>query len=138
MAHDVRLGSVVIFVAELDRSVAFYQEILGLDVADRDPTAALLVCASGSHLILRSMGSNAPHPLGGLGVQYVTWTAEGKDDLDRIEAVLRQRSAYRDTRTHEGVTAVEGRDPDDIVVLVTYPGPGEVAQPRLPLRIYGW
>lgn len=138
MASDARLGSVVMFVQGLDRSVSFYQDVLGLAVADRSPTAALLVSAIGSQLILRAMGSNAPHPLGGVGVQYVVWAAGGKDDLDRCERVLKERQAHRETRTSDGATSVEGRDPDDIVVMVTYPGPDQAPLHRLPSRIYGW
>jgi catechol-2,3-dioxygenase len=138
MASDARLGSVVMFVQALDRSVSFYQEVLGLTVADRSPTAALLVSPGGSQLIVRAMGSNAAHPLGSVGVQYVIWAASGKDDLDRCERVLKQHQAHRETRTSDEVTLVEGRDPDDIVVMVTYPGPDQAPMHRLPSRIYGW
>jgi len=138
MALEARVGSVVMFVTELDRSVSFYTEVLGLDVADRDATAALLISSDGVQLILRAMGSNAPHPLGAVGVQYVVWIAADEKDLDRIEQALRQRQAFRATRTMDEVSAVEGRDPDDIVVMATYPGPGQTAHHRLPLRIYGW
>lgn len=138
MAGDARLGSAVMFVHQLDRSVAFYRDVLGLEVVDRDTTAALLASDAGAELILRAMGSNAPHPLGAVGVQYVTWAADGQDELDRIEAALRQRHAYRQTRTSDGATAVEGRDPDDIVLMITYPGPDQAPLHKLPARIYGW
>jgi catechol 2,3-dioxygenase-like lactoylglutathione lyase family enzyme len=138
MTHDARLGSVVMFVQELDRSIAFYEEVLRLEVTDRDPTAALLAGAGGSQLILRAMGSNAPHPLGGVGVQYVIWTAAGKKELDRCEQALKKRHAYRQTRTSDGSTAVEGRDPDDSVLLISYPGPDKAPLHKLPIRIYGW
>jgi len=36
------------------------------------------------------------------------------------------------------VTVLEGRDPDDIKLIVTYPGPEEIPLHRLPARIYGW
>ena len=42
MAQGARLGSVVMFVHDLDRSVEFYAEVLALEVTDRSPTAALL------------------------------------------------------------------------------------------------
>ncbi len=84
------------------------------------------------------MGANAGHPLGGVGLQYVTWTADGKEDFERCERVLKAHSAHRDTRSSGGVMAVEGRDPDDTVVMITYPGPDEVPSHELPLRIYGW
>jgi catechol 2,3-dioxygenase-like lactoylglutathione lyase family enzyme len=138
MARGARLGTVVMFVPDLDRSVSFYLEVLGLEVADRSPTAALLISAEGSQLVLRSMGSSAAHALGSIGVQYVIWTAEGKEDLDRAEAVLRGRSAHRQTRSSGGAVAVEGRDPDDIVLMITYPGPDQVPMHELPVRIYGW
>ena len=84
------------------------------------------------------MGAGATHPLGQVGVQYVIWTAADPDDLARAERALKDRSAHRDTRTSEHVSAVEGRDPDDIVVMITYPGPDVVPLHELPVRIYGW
>jgi catechol-2,3-dioxygenase len=138
MAHGARLGSAVMFVRQLDRSVSFYQEVLALGVTDRSPSAALLTGADGSQLILRAMGGNAAHALGSVGVQYVIWTAAGEDDLNRCELALRERSAHRETRTGGAVSVVEGRDPDDIVVMITYPGPEQLPLQQLPARIYGW
>jgi catechol 2,3-dioxygenase-like lactoylglutathione lyase family enzyme len=138
MAHGARLDSVVMFVHDLDRSVSFYSDVLNLHVADRSATAALLIGAKRSQLILRAMGRGAEHALGGVGVQYVIWTADDADDLARCEKVLKDRSAWRDSRTTEHVTAVEGRDPDDIVVMITYPGPDQAPLHELPARIYGW
>ena len=138
MAHGARLDSVVMFVHDLKRSVSFYSDVLNLHVADRSATAALLIGAKRSQLILRAMGRGAEHALGGVGVQYVIWTADDADDLARCEKVRKDRSAWRDSRTTEHVTAVEGRDPDDIVVMITYPGPDQAPLHELPVRIYGW
>jgi len=137
MAHGARIGSAVMFVQDLDRSVAFYRQVLGLEVVDQTPTAALLT-GDMSQLILRSMGSGAGHPLGGVGVQYVIWTAADQADLERCERTLKDLSAYRDTRASGQATAVEGHDPDDIVVMVVYPGPDQLPLHELPVRIYGW
>jgi catechol 2,3-dioxygenase-like lactoylglutathione lyase family enzyme len=138
MADGVRLGSAVMFVQDLDRSMSFYTEVLALEEADRSATAALLVSASGAQLILRAMGPGAAHPLGGVGVQYVVWTAAGPADLDRSERALKSHSAHEQTRSSAGVTVVEGRDPDDIPVLIVYPGPDQAPLHELPVRIYGW
>jgi catechol 2,3-dioxygenase-like lactoylglutathione lyase family enzyme len=138
MAQGARLGTVVMFVRDLDRSVDFYVDLLGLQVADRSPTAALLSNALGTQLVLRAMGRAADRALGAVGVQYVSWTAAGKDDLDRCERMLRERGAHRETRDYGEVVVVEGRDPDDIALIVAYPGPDEVPLHELPPRIYGW
>jgi catechol 2,3-dioxygenase-like lactoylglutathione lyase family enzyme len=138
MAQGARLSSVVIFVHNLDRSVDFYTDILGLEVVDHSTTAALLNNAVGTQLVLREMGPGVSRPLGAVGVQYVVWTVAGKEDLDRCEQALRGRAAHRETRSHDGVTVVEGRDPDDVRMVVTYPGPDKVPLHQIPTRIYGW
>jgi catechol-2,3-dioxygenase len=138
MAKGTRIGSAVMFVQQLDRSIRFYQDVLTLEVADQSPTAALLVSPEGSELILRAMGSAGAHPLGGVGVQYVIWTAADHEDLTRCERVLRERGAYRETRSSDGIQLVEGHDPDDTVVMIAYPGPDERPLRELPVRIYGW
>lgn len=126
------------FVQDLDRSVRFYQDVLALEMSDHSPTAALLTSGSGSQLILRAMGSGAVHSLGGVGVQYVIWTAQDEQELDRCERTLKELSAHRDTRVSGPAKAVEGRDPDDIVVMIIYPGPDQAPLHELPVRIYGW
>jgi catechol 2,3-dioxygenase-like lactoylglutathione lyase family enzyme len=138
MAQGARLGSVVVFVQDLHRSVRFYTDVLELDVVDRSPTAALLRSSGGAQLVLRAMGQNAAHALGSVGVQYVIWTAAGKEDLDRCERLLKKRSAHRQTHTVATVTVVEGYDPDDITVMIAYPGPDEAPQHHLSARMYGW
>ena len=138
MTPAIRIGSAVMFVQQLGRSVSFYRDVLGLEVTDESPTAALLTSTGGAQLILRAMGANAAHPLGGVGLQYVTWTAVAAEDLSRCERVLRERSAYRDTHRMAGLTAVEGHDPDGMVVMITYPGPDTSPVQELPARIYGW
>ena len=138
MAHGSRIGSAVMFVQDLDRSVRFYQNVLDLAVTDRSPTAALLVSTQGTQLILRAMGTQGAHALGGVGLQYLIWTADDADDLQRCERALTERSAYRDTRSSDGVTVVEGSDPDNITVMIGYPGPDQRPFGKLPVRIYGW
>jgi catechol 2,3-dioxygenase-like lactoylglutathione lyase family enzyme len=138
MAQGARLGSVVMFVHDLARSVDFYTGVLALEATDRSPTAALLTSPAGTGLILRAMGQTAPHPLGSVGVQYVVWAAAGAEDLARCERALAARRAHRGTRSEGSLTIVEGRDPDDMVLMVTYPGPDQLPLRKLPARIYGW
>ena len=138
MAENVRLSAAVVFVRSLDRSVKFYTEVLDLAVLDRSPTAVLLGEDGGPQLVLRAFGENATHPLGSLGVQYLIWMTGSRDDLDRRAALLQQRSAYKETHTNGDAVTIEGRDPDDLVVMIGYRPPGQPALRGLPARVYAW
>lgn len=134
----IQLGAAVIFVRDLSRSVQFYTELLGLQVIDQTSTAALLSADQGPELVLRQAGQNAAQSLGGVGLQYLTWLTPDRADLDRRADLLRHRSAYRETRSDGGTVVVEGRDPDDLVVLFMYAGDGQPVMRHLPARIYAW
>lgn len=136
--HCLQLASAVMFVRELDRSVSFYRELLGWEVTVHDNTAALLVNPDGYEMYLRSMGKDAYHPLGNIGVQYIIWSAANEDDLRRCEQVLRKYSSRVTSRTADICTILEGHDPDDVPVLVTYPGPAQVSGHEILQRIYQW
>ncbi|CAG6391244.1 VOC family protein [Streptomyces cocklensis] len=134
-----KLASVVVFVRDLDRAVDFYQELLLMGVAVRTPTAALLVGTDDTQMYLRVMGSGGEHPLGAIGVQYVIWTADSQDDLHRCEELLKERAAHVASReTGDGVTVVEGRDPDGLPLVIAYPGPHGASQQEIMARIYAW
>lgn len=135
---DLALNGTVIVVKDLNRSVDFYRQLLGLEVVDTSTTAAMLSTAQGTHVVLRAAGPQAPHPLGGLGVQYIVWRLPSREDLDKCEQMLRQWSAYRETRSYAGVTSVEGHDPDNLVVMLTYADPEQPPLHEIPTRVYAW
>ncbi|MFG1810902.1 VOC family protein [Streptomyces sp. NPDC049040] len=138
-APGPRLASVVVFVRDLDRAVDFYRELLLMRVAVRATTAALLVGAADTQMYLRVMGSGGEHPLGAIGVQYVIWTADSSDDLLRCERMLKERSAHISSKeTADGVTVVEGRDPDGLPLVIAHPGPHGAARQEIMARIYAW
>ncbi|MDK1347711.1 VOC family protein [Streptomyces sp. 378] len=126
----------MVFVHDHDASADFYRELLNMEVTVRTATAALLVGHSGFQVYLRAVGPKAQHPVGHAGAQYVIWTAEGADDFQRCERVLRARSNRVDTRHGDGFTLLEGRDPSGLPVLVAYPGPDEVARLEIISRYY--
>jgi catechol 2,3-dioxygenase-like lactoylglutathione lyase family enzyme len=138
MGAGFRLGGAVVFVANLDRSVRFYTEVLGLPVVDSSPTAALLGEDDGPQLVLRAFGQNAVHPLGALGVQYLVWMTDSRADLDQRTELLRKRSAYRDTHASGAGVTVEARDPDDLVLMLGYQPSGQPGLRALPARVYAW
>ncbi len=94
-AAAASLGSVVLFVHALRRSVRFYETGAGKDVTVRAESTALLVAAHGFQLYLREMGAHAAHALGSVGIQYVVWTAATTDDLDRFDSKRSSRISVR-------------------------------------------
>ncbi len=126
------------FVRELDRSVLFYKKLLGFDVTVRNNSAALLVGADDGELNLREIGARAEHPLGPVGIQYLIWTAEDEEELRRCERVLRAQSPHVTSQTIDGFRMVEGRGPDDVPIVVTYPGPEQAPRHEIVQRIYEW
>ena len=138
MGEGIRLSAAIVFVRDLDKSVTFYRDLLGLQVTDRSSTAALLLGEDGWQLVLRATGANSPHSLGSIGVQYLAWTTGTRADLDHRADILRRHSGYVETREDSGVTVVEGRDPDDLVVMLVHTDGPRAAMHSLPARIYAW
>lgn len=134
----MKLASCVLYVFDLDESASFYRDLLGLEVSLRTTTAALMVDGGGDQLYLRALGSNAPHALGGIGLQCMIWTAADAAEFARCEDVLRKREAHVTTGHAEGFDWVEGRDPSDVPVMVSFPGPDEVTRQEIITRIYAW
>ncbi|WP_205629679.1 VOC family protein [Jiangella muralis] len=136
--NPLRLATAVMFVTELERSVTFYRELLGWTVTVRDDTAALLAGPDGFQLYVRSMGTNAHHPLGHVGIQYLMWTAADEADLRRCEQLLRAQDRYVSSHNGDGFSVVEGRGPDNVPVLITFPGPDQAPRHGIMKRIYEW
>jgi catechol 2,3-dioxygenase-like lactoylglutathione lyase family enzyme len=134
----LRLATAVMFVTDLARSVEFYQDLLGWDVTVEDDNVALLASPEGFQMYLHRRGPRAQHPLGQIGIQYLIWTARDEAELHRCLRVLQRTSSHDVTTTNDGFTVVEGRDPDRIPILVTYPGPADAPRREIMRRLYVW
>jgi catechol 2,3-dioxygenase-like lactoylglutathione lyase family enzyme len=128
----VRVTSSVIFVSDLDRSIAFYRDLFACQVTIHDREAALLLAPDGFQIYLIGQGPRAPHLAGGIGPQYLIWAVDGPDDLQVLERTLRGHGGRVDTFQSGGVTFVTGRDPDNIRILMAHPAPD-----KLPRSIVG-
>ena len=137
MGTGARLTGAVVVVRDLARSEVFYRELLGLRVEASSAEAVLLSAPSGDRLALRALG-RATHLSVGIGVQCLVWTAESLDDLERCEEVLRTRNAFLSSSVDHGVKVVEGRDPDDIRVIVVFPVVPGLHRTTLPSGIYAY
>lgn len=122
-------SSMLMRVLELERSVAFYCEVFGCTVALAEEDAALLLSPNGFQIYLYADPTSTHRPIGALGVREVMWSADSAETLDHVGGRLRRHYAATYSHSENGVSFVDGRDPDGNRVLVAYPSPLQL--PRL-------
>jgi catechol-2,3-dioxygenase len=113
----VRLNHAVLFVADLERSVAFYEQAFGMVVMAREPRARaafLRLPRSGNHhdLGLFGVGAQPPRPRGGLGLYHLAWQVDTVEELEQARLTLANLDAYTGESSHGATKSVYGRDPD--------------------------
>ena len=124
------------FVAELDRSVNFYRDLVSCEETIRSGEAALLLAPGGFQLYLIERGEREEHYSAGLGHHLLMWATDTAEGLKYFEETLKEMGRYTETRTSGGITVVEGRDPDGIRVIVAHPDPSEKSRTVLDSHLY--
>jgi catechol 2,3-dioxygenase-like lactoylglutathione lyase family enzyme len=115
--------STLVAVSDLDRSVAFYQDLGPFGEIARKDAVAVLGGASppAMALILReSQGTHlVRHGQQSLGLRSINFSVGSVAELDRIEAVLRQHNCFTYRRLIGGGASdlILGRDPDNLPLL---------------------
>ena len=113
--------SVVINVADIDRSLDFYREVFGFTLLSRkDQLAAAYAPRSEipQVIVFRSLGTAGR--VGGarhVGIRAIVLEVDSVDELQRIEAALEARQGIVARHSGDTWTAVFGRDPDHIAVV---------------------
>jgi catechol 2,3-dioxygenase len=122
---------VVINVADLDRSIAFYREVLDFTLLSQKEQLAAVRAPGGDRtqvIVLRAFGNG---PIGGarhIGLRAFVLELESAEQLERIASELESRKLLVGRRDHSEWTAVVGRDPDEVAVVLAYhPGGGSMA-----------
>ena len=119
----MNFNGVVINVSDLDRSIAFYRQVLGFTLLSQEEQLAVVGASGGDRsqaIVLRALGSS---PLGGaghIGLRAFLLEAESADQMDRIAGELESRRLLVTRREHSEWTAVVGRDPEGVTVVVTW------------------
>ena len=111
-----RLNHAVLFVADVDRSVAFYTTVFGMEVVVHEPHAAFLrLPKSGNHhdLGLFAVGA-APTPRrrGEVGLYHLAWQLDTIDELAEARQVLLGAGALTGESDHGTAKSLYGADPD--------------------------
>ena len=115
--NPVRLNHAVLFVADLEGSIAFYSRAFGMTVMAREPranSAFLRLPRSGNHhdLGLFGVGAQAPRPRGGLGLYHLAWQVDTIEELEAARLTLADLDAYTGESSHGATKSVYGADPD--------------------------
>ena len=111
-------------VSDLERSLSFYRDGLGLEAEWNDGTLAVLRSpGTATHtLVLREVGDGAERRLGEVGVTRLAWQMTDPADLDDAEERLSQH-AVRHQRLREGdADRIVMRDPDGLSVILFHAG----------------
>ncbi|WP_396928165.1 VOC family protein [Mycolicibacterium sp.] len=131
------VASALLRVSDLARSVKFYCDVFGCRVALREQDSALLLTLGGFQIYLRSKGPSRRSRFAATGVQYLMWATDSPADLLQISQRLFAYDVATFTYTDNGVTFVEGCDPDGARVIVAHPSPHELPREVIASRLRG-
>ncbi|MEU7937587.1 VOC family protein [Microbispora bryophytorum] len=121
-----RLNHAVLYVRDVSRSVAFYQEALGFRVVQAFPGAAFLQAEGSSNdhdLGLFQIGAQAGPSSAGhatVGLYHLAWEVDTLAELDRIATRLTEMNALVGASDHSTTKALYAKDPDGLEFEVSW------------------
>ncbi|GAA2292244.1 VOC family protein [Nonomuraea roseoviolacea subsp. roseoviolacea] len=121
-----RLNHAVLYVRDVERSVAFYREALGFEVVMGMRGAAFLQAAGSNNdhdLGLFEIGAGAgPSPAGrtSVGLYHLAWEVDTLDELERVAARLSEMGALVGASDHSTTKALYAQDPDGLEFEVSW------------------
>ncbi|HET7901489.1 MAG TPA: VOC family protein, partial [Candidatus Nanopelagicales bacterium] len=101
----VRLNHAVLYVADLERSVAFYDAAFGMRVIAREPrvpAAFLQLPRSGNHhdLGLFEVGTSFGPKRPGIGLYHLAWQVDTIEELAAAQVTLAELGALAGESSH--------------------------------------
>src|SRR2546423_13060964 len=127
-----RLNHAVLYVRDVGRSVAFYEEALGFRVVAGFPGAAFLQVPDSHNdhdLGLFEVGPDAgdnPAGRGTVGLYHLAWEVETLGELQDVAERLNRMGALVGASDHSTTKALYARDPDGIEFEVSWLLPAEL------------
>lgn len=123
-----RLNHAVLFVRDLERSLGFYRDVLGLEVVARMDGDMVFLRAPGSpnhhDLGLAAVGASAPSPArGSTGLFHLAWEVATIEDIARAYDTLVAANALSGASDHGTTKSVYGADPDGNGFELMWPVP---------------
>jgi catechol-2,3-dioxygenase len=127
-----RLNHAVLYVRDVERSVAFYSDVLGFRVVMGLPGAAFLQAEGSSNdhdLGLFQVGAGAGASGAGrttVGLYHLAWEVDTLDELERIQGRLEAAGALVGASDHATTKALYAKDPDGIEFEVSWLLPADL------------
>ncbi|MDP9847546.1 VOC family protein [Streptosporangium lutulentum] len=127
-----RLNHAVLYVRDVERSVAFYQEALGFKVVMGFRGAAFLQAAGSANdhdLGLFEVGAQAGPTGAGrttVGLYHLAWEVDTLDELERISLKLGEMNALVGASDHSTTKALYAKDPDGLEFEVSWLVPADL------------
>jgi catechol-2,3-dioxygenase len=121
-----RLNHAVLYVRDVAKSVAFYEEALGFRVVVQFPGAAFLQAAASNNdhdLGLFEIGAAAaasPAGRGAVGLYHLAWEVDTLDELERFAVKLSEMGALVGASDHGTTKALYAKDPDGLEFEVSW------------------
>src|SRR5438067_1484731 len=129
-----RLNHAVLYVREVERSVAFYTDVLGFRVLD--------VLPFGGAAFLQAPGSTNDHDLGlfeigpeaaaspagkggAVGLYHLAWEVDTLAELERLSARLSEAGALVGASDHGTTKSLYAKDPDGLEFEVAWIVPAD-------------
>jgi catechol-2,3-dioxygenase len=122
------LNHAVLFVSDVDRSVAFYTKAFGMSVVATRPGQAAFMRAPGSDnhhdlAVMRVPPRYAPQ--GTVGLYHLAWEVDTIDDIADAIPALSEMGALVGASDHGVSKSLYGRDPDGIEFEILWRVPRE-------------
>jgi catechol-2,3-dioxygenase len=127
-----RLNHAVLYVRDVDRSVAFYSTVLGFRPVMAFPGAAFLQAEGSSNdhdLGLFQVGADAaasPAGRGAVGLYHLAWEVDTLAELERIAGRLTEAGALVGASDHATTKALYAQDPDGLEFEVSWLVPADL------------
>ena len=127
-----RLNHAVLYVRDVDRSVAFYTDVLGFRVKTALPGAAFLQAEGSSNdhdLGLFAIGEHASASAAGrtsVGLYHLAWEVDTLAELGRVAEVLRGAGALVGASDPGSTKALYARDPAGLEFEVSWLVPADL------------
>jgi catechol-2,3-dioxygenase len=122
-----RLNHAVLYVRDVDRSVAFYRSALGFRTVAEIPARAAFLQAQDStndhDLALFALGPGAGDSTAGrstVGLYHLAWEVDTLDELARLGRELEAAGALVGASDHGSTKALYAKDPDGLEFEVSW------------------